>query len=145
SWGRMDYMRDLVDIRVVRALKGVIVISFPALLEMVSRCVLLRKQGETPIDGFQTVQWKDFCGPLVNKKGTVALEEDNRKPTDDLVDDIHKKMKAHPKKTLRKTNIWSGRKADYPKRNVVFSPERRFTTLIGMLRILMTLDMWSRK
>ncbi|GJX56677.1 zinc knuckle CX2CX4HX4C containing protein [Tanacetum coccineum] len=52
-----------------------------------------------------------------------ALEEDNEKPMDDLVDDTRKKMKAPPKKTPRKTSIWSGRKADSPKRNVVFSLE----------------------
>ncbi|GJU16864.1 hypothetical protein Tco_1144830 [Tanacetum coccineum] len=114
----------------------------------------LRKQGGTSNDGFQTVQRKDFRGPLGSKKGTVgnhclakqhmpksayqkkttstpvsnsfsALEEDNEKAMDDLVDDTRKKMEAHPKKTSRKTAIWSGRKSDSPKRNVAFSPEMK--------------------
>nr|GEX44064.1 hypothetical protein [Tanacetum cinerariifolium] len=42
-----------------------------------------------------------------------------------MCDDARKKVKAPPKKTLRKTGIWSGRKADSPKRNVVFSPEKK--------------------
>ncbi|GKA52218.1 putative serine carboxypeptidase-like protein 23 [Tanacetum coccineum] len=41
-----------------------------------------------------------------------ALEEDNEKPMDDLVADTRKKVEAPPKKT----SIWSGRKADSPKR-----------------------------
>ncbi|GJR24062.1 zinc knuckle CX2CX4HX4C containing protein [Tanacetum coccineum] len=98
-----------------------------------------------------TLIMKDSRGPLGSKKGTVgnslpkqqmlkyqnyttsipvsnafsALEEDNEKPMDDLVDDTQKKMEAPPKKTPRKTGIWSGRKADSPKRNVVFSPETK--------------------
>ncbi|GKC49810.1 hypothetical protein Tco_1072555 [Tanacetum coccineum] len=45
---------------------------------------------------------------------------------DDMVDDARKKVEAHskkveasPKKTPRKTGIWSGRKAT----NIAFSPE----------------------
>nr|GEY40826.1 hypothetical protein [Tanacetum cinerariifolium] len=49
--------------------------------------------------------------------------KDNGKPMDDLVDDAQKKVEAPPKKTRRKIGIWSGRKADSPKRNVVFSLE----------------------
>ncbi|GKD80651.1 zinc knuckle CX2CX4HX4C containing protein [Tanacetum coccineum] len=45
------------------------------------------------------------------------LEEDNEK----FVDDTQKKVEAPP----RKTCIWSGRKVDSPKRNVVFSPETK--------------------
>ncbi|GKB21314.1 hypothetical protein Tco_0855237, partial [Tanacetum coccineum] len=41
----------------------------------------LRKQGGTSNNGFQTVQMKDFHGPL-----------DNEKPTNDLVDDTRKKL-----------------------------------------------------
>nr|GEY65131.1 hypothetical protein [Tanacetum cinerariifolium] len=51
------------------------------------------------------------------------IEKDNEKPMDDLVDDTRKKMEAPPKKTPRKTSIWLDRKADSPKRNVVFSFE----------------------
>ncbi|GKC20108.1 hypothetical protein Tco_1022258 [Tanacetum coccineum] len=47
--------------------------------------------------------------------------KDNGKHMDDLVDDARKKVEAPPKKT----SIWSGRKADSPKRNVVFSPETK--------------------
>ncbi|GKF87502.1 hypothetical protein Tco_0258379, partial [Tanacetum coccineum] len=50
-----------------------------------------------------------------------ALDEDNGK----FVDDTQKKVDAPPKKTPRKTCIWSGRKVDSPKRNVVFSPETK--------------------
>nr|GEU42266.1 hypothetical protein [Tanacetum cinerariifolium] len=45
--------------------------------------------------------------------------EDNRKPMDDMVDDAQKNVEAPPKKTYRKTGIWSGRKST----NVAFSPE----------------------
>ncbi|GJW77357.1 hypothetical protein Tco_0139039 [Tanacetum coccineum] len=51
--------------------------------------------------------------------------EDNGKPMDSLVDDARKKVSAPPKKTPMKTCIWSGRKADSPKRNVVFSPKTK--------------------
>ncbi|GKB67384.1 zinc finger, RING/FYVE/PHD-type, acyl-CoA N-acyltransferase, Jas TPL-binding domain protein [Tanacetum coccineum] len=54
-----------------------------------------------------------------------ALEEDNGNPMDDLVDETWKNVKVPLKKTPRKTGIWSGRKADSPKRNVVFSPEMK--------------------
>ncbi|GJT05975.1 reverse transcriptase domain-containing protein [Tanacetum coccineum] len=56
----------------------------------------LRKQGGTSNDGFQTVQRKAFCGPLVSKQGTG---EDNGKPMDDLIDDTRKKVDASPMKT----------------------------------------------
>ncbi|GKB63141.1 hypothetical protein Tco_0919327 [Tanacetum coccineum] len=62
-----------------------------------------------------------------------VLREDNGKHMDGLVDDARKKVEAPPKKTPRKTRIWLGRKADSPKRNVAFFPERRFTTLIGRI------------
>nr|GEV20330.1 hypothetical protein [Tanacetum cinerariifolium] len=99
--GRMDYARALVDIRAHRALKD--------------------------------TMRKDFRGPLSSKKGTVgnhnipkqqmpksvyqkkttstpvssffALEEDDEKPMDDLVNDTRKKMEAPLKKTPRKTRI----------------------------------------
>nr|GEX40516.1 hypothetical protein [Tanacetum cinerariifolium] len=51
--------------------------------------------------------------------------EDNGKPMDGLIDDARKKVEAPPKKTLRKTGIWSGRKTDSPKRNVAFSPKTK--------------------
>nr|GEW08675.1 hypothetical protein [Tanacetum cinerariifolium] len=51
--------------------------------------------------------------------------EDNGKYMDDLVDDAQKKVEASLKKTPMKTSIWLRRKADSPKRNVVFSPETK--------------------
>ncbi|GJR37007.1 hypothetical protein Tco_1212691 [Tanacetum coccineum] len=77
----------------------------------------LRKQRGTSNDDFQTVQRKAFCGPRVNKQGT----RDNGKPVDDLVDNTRKNLKAPP----MKYGIWSGRKADSPKRNVIFFPETK--------------------
>ncbi|GKB74937.1 hypothetical protein Tco_0936349 [Tanacetum coccineum] len=54
---------------------------------------------------------KDPSTPQSNNK-------DNGKPMDDLVDGARKKVK-----TPRKTGIWSGRKANSPKRSVAFSLE----------------------
>ncbi|GJS15446.1 hypothetical protein Tco_0409918, partial [Tanacetum coccineum] len=54
-----------------------------------------------------------------------ALEEDNGSPMDDLVDETQNKVEVPPKKNPWKIGIWSGRKADSPKRNVVFSPETK--------------------
>nr|GEV28614.1 hypothetical protein [Tanacetum cinerariifolium] len=130
AWGRIDYAQALVGIRAGGALKDTM--------------------GGTSNDGFQAVQRKDFRGPLGSKKGAVgnlclvkqhmpksayrkkttstpgsnsfsALEEDNEK----AMDDTRKKMEAPPKKTPRKTAIWSGRKAGSLKRNVAFSPEMK--------------------
>ncbi|GJV93434.1 hypothetical protein Tco_1541247 [Tanacetum coccineum] len=55
-----------------------------------------------------------------------VFKEDNGKPMDDLVNNAHKKVEAPPKKAHWKTRIWSGRKADSPKRNVAFSSEMNF-------------------
>ncbi|GJZ65599.1 hypothetical protein Tco_0622295 [Tanacetum coccineum] len=69
--------------------------------------------------------------PKENKEATSqsndfsAFEEDNGNPMDDLVDETRKKVDVPPKKTPRKTGIWSGRKAYSHKRNVVFSPETK--------------------
>nr|GEZ06522.1 hypothetical protein [Tanacetum cinerariifolium] len=52
--------------------------------------------------------------------------EYNGKHVDDLVDDARKKVEAPPKKIPKKTGIWSGRKADSFKRNLVFSHETTF-------------------
>nr|GEX32063.1 hypothetical protein [Tanacetum cinerariifolium] len=46
--------------------------------------------------------------------GFSALEEDNGNPMDDLVDETRKKVEVPPKKTPRKTSIWSSRKAESP-------------------------------
>ncbi|GKB07383.1 hypothetical protein Tco_0835667 [Tanacetum coccineum] len=91
----------------------------------------VRKPGGTSNDGFQTVQRKDFRGPLGSKKGMVgnyslhkqhmpksayqkkttstpvsnaffALEEDNGKPMDELVDDTRKNMELLPRRLPRR-------------------------------------------
>ncbi|GKA46331.1 hypothetical protein Tco_0739214 [Tanacetum coccineum] len=90
----------------------------------------LRKQGGTSNDGFQTVQRKDFRGPLGSKKGTVGnhnLPEQHmpKSAYQKKTTSTPKKMEAPPKKTPRKTGIWSGRKADSHKRNVALSPEMK--------------------
>ncbi|GJZ02446.1 hypothetical protein Tco_0520407 [Tanacetum coccineum] len=152
--GRMDYVRPLVGTRADRALKDTVVISVPDPIGNGVMMHTI-KQGGTSNDGFQSFKMKDFRGPLGSKKGTVgnhnlpkqqmpkyacqkkttstpvsnsfsALEEDSEKLMDDLVDDTLKKIEAPPKKkTPKKTSIWSRRKADSPKRNVVFSPETK--------------------
>nr|GEW50894.1 zinc knuckle CX2CX4HX4C [Tanacetum cinerariifolium] len=65
----------------------------------------------------------------VNDSGTEEVEtvfvEDNGKSMNGLVDDARKKVEAPPKKNPRKTGIWSGIKADSPKRNVAFSLETK--------------------
>ncbi|GJU54530.1 hypothetical protein Tco_1228244 [Tanacetum coccineum] len=60
-----------------------------------------------------------------SEKVENVFVEYNGKHIDDLVDDARKKVKAPPKKTHRKTGIWSGMKADSPKKNIVFSPETK--------------------
>nr|GEZ03614.1 hypothetical protein [Tanacetum cinerariifolium] len=57
---------------------------------------------------------------------TNIFVEYNGKHVDDLVDDARKKVEAPPKKVPKKTGIWSGRKADSFKRNLVFSPKTTF-------------------
>nr|GEW29831.1 hypothetical protein [Tanacetum cinerariifolium] len=110
----------------------------------------LRKQGGNSNDGFRHVQKMAFCGPLISKYGTgdnhslpkqqvpkfayqkkttsttvsnafSTIEEDNGKHMDDLVHDTRKKVEA----SHRKIGICSGRKADSPKRNIVFSLETK--------------------
>ncbi|GJT32210.1 hypothetical protein Tco_0922629 [Tanacetum coccineum] len=44
-----------------------------------------------------------------SEKVKNVFVEDNGKPMDELVDDARKKVEAPPKKTPRKTGIWSGR------------------------------------
>ncbi|GKA81743.1 hypothetical protein Tco_0788435, partial [Tanacetum coccineum] len=54
-------------------------------------------------------------------------------PMDGVFDDAQKKVEAPLNKTPRKTGIWSGRKADSLKRNIVFSLEMEVHTLIGRI------------
>nr|GEU72453.1 zinc knuckle CX2CX4HX4C [Tanacetum cinerariifolium] len=85
----------------------------------------------------ETLSWMLKSNNIESTVNDSASEnvflKDNGKPIDGLVDDAHKKVEAPPKKTPRKNGIWSGRKLDYPKRNVVFLLKRRFTTLIGRI------------
>nr|GEU65978.1 hypothetical protein [Tanacetum cinerariifolium] len=74
----------------------------------------VRKLEGTSNDGFQTVQRKDFRGPLGSKKGTIMRNLWTTWLT------IHGRIWRLLPRRLR---IWPGRKADSPKRNVVFSPE----------------------
>ncbi|GJZ90558.1 hypothetical protein Tco_0662485 [Tanacetum coccineum] len=74
---------------------------------------------------------KDPSAPQPNNKGkdVLDLQEINvvslKNSFDALMEKDKKfeKVEAPPKKTLRKTGIWTGRKADSPKKNTVFSPE----------------------
>ncbi|GJU42072.1 hypothetical protein Tco_1195029 [Tanacetum coccineum] len=81
SWGRMDYARALVDIRVDRSLKDTMVIS---ILNPIRNGVTMH-----------TI--KTTSTPVSNVFST--LEEDNGKPMDDLIDDTKKKVDASPMKT----------------------------------------------
>ncbi|GJZ36901.1 hypothetical protein Tco_0583092 [Tanacetum coccineum] len=117
----MDYTRTLVDTRADRALKNTMVILVPDPIGPLGS-----KKGTTGNHNLlehqmpkSAYQKKTTRTPVSNPFS--ALEEDNEKSMDDLVDYTRKKMEAHPKKTPRKTCIWSGRKADSPKRNAVFS------------------------
>nr|GEX07027.1 hypothetical protein [Tanacetum cinerariifolium] len=112
SWGRMDYARALIEIRADRDLKdtmrGTSNDCFHTVQKKDFHGPFGSKQGTrgTSNDCFHTVQKKDFHGPFGSKQGT-------------------KKIEAPPKKTLRKTRVWLGRKADSPKRNIVFSLETK--------------------
>nr|GEV35914.1 hypothetical protein [Tanacetum cinerariifolium] len=56
----------------------------------------------------------------------VFVEKDlSIRPMDGVFDDAQKRVEAPPKKTHKKTGIWSGRKADSSKRNVAFSLETK--------------------
>ncbi|GJX95503.1 hypothetical protein Tco_0351301 [Tanacetum coccineum] len=97
SWGRIGYAHVLVDIRADRALKDTM---------------------------------KDFRGPLGSKKGMVGNHSLPKKQMpksayQQKTTSTRKKIEAPPKKTPRKTDIWSGRKADSSKRNIVFSHETK--------------------
>nr|GEX64002.1 zinc knuckle CX2CX4HX4C [Tanacetum cinerariifolium] len=111
--GHMDYMYAFVDIRADRALKNT----------MCPKRVIadLRKQEGTSMMQVPKSAYnkKTTSTPLSN--AFSVLDKDNEKLMDDLVDDIRKKVRA----SLKKTSIWSGRKADSPKSNVVFSPETK--------------------
>ncbi|GJY96092.1 zinc knuckle CX2CX4HX4C containing protein, partial [Tanacetum coccineum] len=98
---RIDYARAFVDIKGDRALKDTMVISIPTIIR--NGVMMHTIKGEMSNDGFQIVQRKVVRSPLVSEHE----EGDNRKHMDELVADTRKKVKA----PLRKTGIWSGRKA----------------------------------
>ncbi|GKA60381.1 reverse transcriptase domain-containing protein [Tanacetum coccineum] len=108
SWKHMDYVLALVDIRVDQDLKSIMVISVPNPIK--NGVTMHTIKGGMSNDGFQTIQRKALYS-LPNqqvpnfayqKKTTstlvsntfFALEEDNGKPMDDLVDDTRKKVDA---------------------------------------------------
>ncbi|GKA89206.1 zinc knuckle CX2CX4HX4C containing protein [Tanacetum coccineum] len=117
SWGRMDYAQTLIDIRIDQALKDTMIILVPNLIG----------NGVTMHTSKVEYEWEPSRIDPEEETSTLvsnafsALEDDNEKPMDDLVDDTQKKVEAPP----RKTCIWSGRKVDSPKRNVVFSPKMK--------------------
>nr|GEW32620.1 hypothetical protein [Tanacetum cinerariifolium] len=147
SLGRMYCTRALIDVRADRALKETMVISIPNPNGngVTMHTIKVEYECKPPRCG----TCLDFRDPLSSKKGTVgihnlpkqhmayqkkttstsvsnsflALEANNGKHMDDLIDDTQKKMEAPHKKAPRKIGIWSGRKANSPKRNVVFSSE----------------------
>ncbi|GJR64331.1 hypothetical protein Tco_0010396 [Tanacetum coccineum] len=128
SWGRMGYARALIDIRADRALKDTMVILVPNLIRngVIMHTIKVEYEWKSPrcetcLTFGNDDMKKDFGGPLGSKKGMVG------KPMDDLVDDTQKKIEAPPKKNPRKTSIWSGKKADSSKRNIVFSHETKVT------------------
>ncbi|GKB07676.1 hypothetical protein Tco_0835960 [Tanacetum coccineum] len=74
--GRMDYAHALVDIRVDQALKDTMVISVPNLVgNGCPKRVMadLMKLRGTYNDGFQTVQMKVVCDPIVSKHGWEVI------------------------------------------------------------------------
>ncbi|GJY74380.1 reverse transcriptase domain-containing protein [Tanacetum coccineum] len=120
SWGRMDYARTLVDIRVDRALKDTMwKKKLAACWSLVS--LLLKILVQPNIPEMQKNLWrpsgnrvpksayqKKTYSTLVSNS-LSAFGEDNETPMDDLVDGTKKKSRAPP----RKTGIWSGRKGEY--------------------------------
>ncbi|GKE51090.1 hypothetical protein Tco_1486246, partial [Tanacetum coccineum] len=62
-----------------------------------------------------------FDATNVQRKKDDTFGSSNHDSDDEEVEE----MLAPPKKTPRKTSIWSGRKADSPKRKVVFSLETK--------------------
>ncbi|GJY05207.1 hypothetical protein Tco_0371147 [Tanacetum coccineum] len=137
------------DIRADQALKNIMVISVPNLIRngVTMHTINVEYEWKPSRCGTHLVFGHDDMGTISNhsltkqqmpkstyqkKKASTlvsnassALEEDNGKHMDDLVDDTQKKIEAPLKKTPRKTGIWSGRKADSPKWNLVYSPKTK--------------------
>ncbi|GJW03140.1 hypothetical protein Tco_1561996 [Tanacetum coccineum] len=149
SWGRNTYARGLIEVSSKKALVDSLVVAIPFqnwsghFMETIDigyecqppRCSAVRKlrlllRLENRMMGLWSVNGKASTSqPKENKEAASqsnvfsALEKDNGNPMDDLVDETRKKVEVPPKKTPRKTGIWSGRKVESPKRNVVFSSE----------------------
>nr|GEZ22512.1 hypothetical protein [Tanacetum cinerariifolium] len=117
SWVCMDYARALVDIWVDRALKDTMVIS------------ILKSECKQETRGSNSLLKPHVLKSAYQKKTTStpvsnvfsALEKDNGKPMYDLFYDTRKKVEA----PFRKTDIWSCRKTDSSRINVVFSHEMK--------------------
>nr|GEV31642.1 hypothetical protein [Tanacetum cinerariifolium] len=133
SWGRMDYARALVDIRVDRAFKDTMVFFVPnpdgngVTMHTIERKGVraphvskhstggnysLPKQ-RVPKSAYQ----KKTNSTLVSNSFST-LEEDNDTPMDDLVDGTKKKIRSPP----MKTDIWSGKKGKYSLESCFTSP-----------------------
>ncbi|GKA58828.1 zinc knuckle CX2CX4HX4C containing protein [Tanacetum coccineum] len=101
--------------------------GFHSMKLITGKCGNWESQGKRQASGFNKTTNGSYR-PVVKPKSSTpvsnpfsALEEDNGNYMDDLIDVIRKKVEDLP----RKIGICSGRKADYPKRNVVFSPEMK--------------------
>ncbi|GKF24586.1 hypothetical protein Tco_0076908 [Tanacetum coccineum] len=115
SWGRNTYARGLIEESSKKALCSKI---FDHIDDRCSKKVKVAAPTRESDDGFVEV--------TRNKEASSQPKSnvnDNGNPMDDLVDETRKKVEVPPKKTPRKTGIWSGRKVESPKRNVVFSSE----------------------
>ncbi|GJU86668.1 hypothetical protein Tco_1294214 [Tanacetum coccineum] len=72
-----------------------------------------------------------FRGQILDKFWTLWITEFHksvfRKRTRKIIREVFVKLllKSSGKLSIRKTGIWSGRKADSSKRNIVFSPEMK--------------------
>ncbi|GKA64407.1 zinc knuckle CX2CX4HX4C containing protein, partial [Tanacetum coccineum] len=153
SWGRTTYARALIEVSSKKALMDSLVMAIPFQNGSGHSMETIKIEYEWQPPCCDTCKIFDHIDDQCPKKVKVvvptqesddgfvevthhkeaasqsnafsALEEDNRNPMDDLVDETRKKVKVPPKKTLRLTGIWSGRKANSPKRNIVLSPETK--------------------
>nr|GEU85643.1 hypothetical protein [Tanacetum cinerariifolium] len=119
SWGRDSFARALIELDATCGLKGMLVVAIPKFVGpgYTAENILVEYEWKPPI--FEEFE-KPKSSSIVSNPFSV-LEEDNGNYMDDLIDDIRKKVEALP----GKIGICSDRKADFPKRNIVFSPETK--------------------
>ncbi|GJT60627.1 hypothetical protein Tco_1004160 [Tanacetum coccineum] len=124
-WGRGSFAHALIELDATCGLKDKPVVVIP---KFEANVVIRKSQGKSHCSGFNKSTNGSYIPVEKSKSSTLAsnpcsaLEEDNDNSMDDLVDDIRKNVKAPP----RKTGIWLGRKADSPKKNIVFCLKRSF-------------------